>query len=396
MALIMKSQKWNWQQNDWPNFSYDKEKIDSLEREYVHEAGISFGMIKSLPEAEQKQLAVELISDEALNTSEIEGEFFNRDSLQSSIMREFGLAEIVREGRTTPGERGIAKMMKELYADYQHSLSHDMLFSWHDNLMLGNAKIQAGKYRVYKEEMQVISGRIDKPKVHFIAPPSSSIPREMNQFVDWFNRTAPDGKAPLPPLTRAGIAHFHFVTIHPFEDGNGRIGRALVTKVLSHAIKSPVLTAASCTINQDKNQYYKTLNAQNRSNEITPYLLYFSKIILEAQRATVEKLNFLIAKTKFFDAHTNNINDRQKKVILRIFREGPKGFDGGLSAKNYIAITNASKATATRDLADLVKKKIVTKTGKLKSTRYELNLDPYNGSFNIGNYIEASSVVSCI
>jgi len=382
----MNATKWNWQQDDWPNFSYDNKKLASLEQEYIQEAGISFGILKSLPEAEQKQLAVEIISDEALNTSEIEGEIFNRDSLQSSIMREFGLAEIVREARTTPGERGIAKMMKELYAEYQHSLSHEMLFSWHDNLMLGYPKIKAGKYRTYKEDMQVVSGRIDKPNIHFVAPPSSGVPKEMNQFIDWFNRTAPESKTPLPPMTRAGIAHFHFVTIHPFEDGNGRIGRALVTKVLSQSNKNPVLTAVSSTINQDKKQYYKSLNAQSKSNEITPYLTYFSKTVLESQRITVEKLNFLIAKTKFFDAHKENINDRQKKAILRIFREGPKGFAGGLSAKNYMAITKAPKATATRDLTDLAKKGILVKTGKLKSTRYKLNLEPFNYVFNIGSH----------
>jgi len=394
MVLIMDSKKWNWQQDDWPNFTYDKEKIAQLEREYIQEAGISYGIMHSLPAAEQTQLAVELISDEALNTSEIEGEIFNRDSLQSSIMREFGLAEIIREARTTPGELGIAKMMKELYADYQHSLSHEMLFSWHDNLMLGNPKIKAGKYRTYKEDMQVVSGRIDKPKIHFVAPPSSRILQEMNQFIDWFNRTAPGSKTPLQPLIRAGIAHFHFVTTHPFEDGNGRIGRALVTKVLSQSNKSPILTAVSCTINQDKKQYYKSLNAQNKSNEITPYLTYFSKAILESQRAMVEKLDFLIAKTKFFDAYKRNINDRQKKAILRIFQEGPKGFDGGLSAKNYIAITKAPKATATRDLTDLVKKGILIRTGKLKSTRYELNLAPFNWAFNIGNNDASNNKIS--
>jgi Fic family protein len=309
-------------------------------------------------------------------------------------MREFGLAEIVREARTTPGESGIAKMMKELYAEYQHPLSHEMLFSWHDNLMLGNPEIKAGKYRTYKEDMQVVSGRIDKPKIHFVAPPSSRIPQEMNQLIDWFNRTAPGSKTHFPSLTRAGIAHFYFVTIHPFEDGNGRIGRALVTKALSQSIKSPVLTAVSCTINQDKKEYYKSLNTQNKSNEITPYLTYFSKTILESQRAMIEKLDFLIAKTKFFDAHKRNINDRQKKAILRVFREGPRGFDGGLGAKNYMAITKAPKATATRDLTDLVKKGILTKTGKLKSTRYELNLTPFNCAFNIGNNDASNNKIS--
>lgn len=381
--MIMNAKKWNWQQDDWPNFSYDKEKLGLLEQAYHQQAGISFGIMKSLPEIEQKQLAVEIISDEALNTSEIEGQIFNRDSLQSSIMREFGLSEMVRESRTTPGERGIAKMMKELYAGYQHALTHEMLFSWHDNLMLGSSGIKAGRYRTYKEEMQVVSGRIDKPKIHFVAPPSSRVPQEMNLLIDWFNRTAPESKNPLPTLIRAGIAHFHFVTIHPFEDGNGRIGRALVTKVLSQSNKNPILTAVSCTINQDRKQYYTSLNAQNKSNEITQYLIYFSKTVLESQRKTVEKLNFLIAKTKFFDAHKKSINDRQKKAILRIFRQGPEGFAGGLSAKNYMAITKAPKATATRDLTDLTQKGILIKTGKLKSTRYELNLEPFNYVFSI-------------
>ena len=373
--------KWNWQRDDWPNFSYNKNQLDQLETEYIKASGISFGIMKSLSEKDQSTLIVELICDEALKTSEIEGEILNRDSLQSSIIREFGLGEEVKQARITPEEEGIAKMMKELYSDYNSPLTHEMLYSWHDNLMSGRWKIKAGEYRTHKDDMQIVSGQIDNPKVHFIAPPSSKVPGEMDQLINWFNKTAPGGKDPLPSLTRAGIAHFYFVSIHPFEDGNGRISRALLVKVLSQSMKAPVLTAISSTINDNKKQYYKSLDVQSKGNEITPYLLYFSKTILKSQELTIKKLDFLITKTKFFNAYEKLLNPRQKKAVLRIFKEGHKGFSGGVSAKNYMSIVKSPSSTATRDLKDLVDKRVFTRTGKLKSTRYKLNLAPFQPDF---------------
>lgn len=373
----MADTKWNWQREDWPDFSYDIEKLAAIEAQYIKASGVSLGLLASFQDQDRSELSAQLIIDEALHTSEIEGELLNRESLQSSIMREFGLGENYVIAGIPPREAGIAKMMKILYAGYKHPLTHEMLLAWHDRLMHGRWKIRAGEYRTLKEEMRVVSGRFDKPRIHFIAPPSETIPREMDIFIDWFNRTAPDGTSPLMPLARAGIAHLHFVSIHPFEDGNGRISRALVTKILSQALDAPALNTLSSVINANKKAYYSALDVQAKGSEITPYLLYFAGAVLASQQLTIQKLKFLLAKAKFFHTFQNQLNSRQEKVVLRIFREGVNGFAGGLSVKNYISITKTSRATATRDLKDLVEKKALAKTGKLKSTRYTLNLEPF-------------------
>jgi Fic family protein len=223
--------------------------------------------------------------------------------------------------------------------------------------------------------MQVISGPIGNPKIHFEAPPSKAMEKEMNGFVHWFNETAPPGKATLPALTRAGIAHLYFVTIHPFEDGNGRIARALAEKALSQALGQPTLIALSQTIQKNQKSYYEALQRSNRNNEITAWLLYFADTVLQGQDTTQRMIDFLIQKTKLYDRVRGQLNERQEKALARIFREGLEGFKGGLSAENYISITGAARATATRDLQDLVDKGVLIRTGALKSTRYHLNIE---------------------
>lgn len=380
----MSQKKWNWQQEDWPNFSYIKERIEPLEKEYLKASGLSFGMLHSLDKPEQSNYAVELMSDEAIKTSEIEGEILNRDSVRSSIIREFGLSDNAKLAGVKPEEQGIAKMMKQLYSECEAPLTYEMLNNWHSSLMYGSYLIKAGDYRTHKEDMKVVSGPIHRLKTHFIAPASKNVPKEMDVFINWFNKTAPGEKEALPPLTRAGIAHLHFLSVHPYEDGNGRISRALITKALSQEMKAPVLIAVSSTINTDKKQYYKALGVQNEGNEITAYLDYFGKTVIEAQNLTVNKLEFITAKTKYFEHFRGKLNQRQEIAITKIFNEGLKGFEGGLSVKNYIAITKAARATATRDLADLVKKEAFTRTGQLKSTRYELNLKPFQNKSFLG------------
>ncbi len=193
---------------------------------------------------------------------------------------------------------------------------------------------------------------VRQTKVHFEAPPSSDVPKEMEKFTEWFNKSAPDGKEPLTPLVRAGIAHIYFVSIHPFEDGNGRIGRGIVEKSLSQNMGQPTLFALSSSINDKRRDYYEKLEAQSTGNDITKWLIYFGKTIIDAQKHTIEQVDFIITKAKFFNAHKENLNLRQLKVVNRILAEGPKGFDGGFSAKNYRTITKSPAATATRDLQD--------------------------------------------
>lgn len=222
--------------------------------------------------------------------------------------------------------------------------------------------------------MQVVSGSLERPKVHFEAPPSSRVASEMAQLVRWFNQTSPGSKEALPGLTRAGIAHLYFESVHPFEDGNGRVGRALAEKSLSQTLGQPTLTALAATILVHQKSYYSALEAANQRNEITDWLAWFAGTVIEAQRRTLALVEFLIDKTKLLDRLKEKINGRQEKALLRMFREGPEGFKGGMSAGKYATITGASPATTTRDLVDLVEKNALVRAGERAHARYHLNL----------------------
>ncbi len=365
--------KWNWQKFTWPNFTYKNNSLSDIESQFLRQSGIFLGTIKHLKKEDKATLTVECLSTEAVKTSAIEGELLNRDSVQSSIQRHFGLKSPAQ--KIPPAEQGIADMMLNLYESFQAPLSHDQLFSWQEMLTKGRRDLQdIGKYRSHPEPMRIVSGPVHKPKVHFEAPPSGKMRQEMNAFIRWFNATAPGGKQPLPALTRSGIAHLYFVSIHPFEDGNGRIGRAISEKVLSQALGQPTLVALSQTIEAERKDYYKHLELNNKDTEITDWLVYFAKTVLAAQNYTQRLIDFLIDKTKLYERVKMRLNPRQEKVLERMFREGLRGFKGGLSAENYIAITKASRATATRDLQDLVGMGALRKTGELKYTRYFLNI----------------------
>ena len=364
---------WNWQQEQWPHFTYESEGLAQYENRFLQEAGMILGTVKYLAEEDKTRLTIDLISNEAVTTSEIEGEILNRDSVQSSIRRNFGLETDNR--KVSPAEHGIAAMMTDLYRHYDSPLSDKQLFAWHEMLAQGRKDLKCiGAYRAGADPMQVVSGPIGTPKIHFEAPPAKTMTAEMHRFITWFNHTSPHGPQPLPALTRAGIAHLHFASVHPFEDGNGRIGRALAEKALSQCLGQPTLIALSHTICIHRNAYYQALEGNNKSLEITDWLRYFAHTVLDAQRYTQRLIDFLIEKTKLYDRLRGTLNPRQGKVLARMFREGLEGFKGGLSADNYLKITNTSRATATRDLQDLVEKGAFRKTGELKHTRYWLSM----------------------
>jgi Fic family protein len=362
---------WNWKQPDWPNFTWDQSRLRKAEEHFLVGTGVFAGTLRHLPASDQEQLTIEAISMEALTTSEIEGEVLNRASVQSSIRKQLGLATDNR--KVGVAEQGISEMMVNLYRTFAEPLSDEMLFSWHRMLFAERGGLRdIGRYRTGTEPMEVVSGAIYAPKVHFEAPPSSRVPKEMARFVAWFNRTAPGGSDPLPALTRAGIAHLYFESIHPFEDGNGRIGRAIAEKNLAQSFGQPTLTALAAAILSRRKAYYAALEAANKNNELTAWLAWFAGISIEAQRRTTASVEFLIDKTKLLDRLRGQLNERQEKALLRILREGPEGFKGGLSAGNYVSITGASPATATRDLAELVAKGALVRTGELRYARYEI------------------------
>ena len=364
---------WNWQQSDWPHFTWDRESLLRFEEQFLLAGGVLVGIARHLKESDWRQMQVEAMSDEAVTTSEIEGEMLNRASVQSSIQRQLGLSADTQ--RVAPKEQGIAELMVDLYGTVDQPLTTEVLFSWHRMVVAGRADVrEVGGFRTSHEPMQVVSGAIYAPKVHFEAPPSARVPEEMSRFVSWFNSTSPRGPEPLPALTRAGIAHLYFESIHPFEDGNGRIGRAVAEKALVQGLGKPILIGLARSILAHHKSYYDALEATNKRNEISSWLVWFASVALEAQQSTTASVEFIVDKTKLLDWLRGRINDRQTKALLRIFREGPKGFSGGMSASNYSAITGASPATATRDLNELVELEALTRAGERKHTRYFLKL----------------------
>ncbi|MGP1346145.1 MAG: Fic family protein [Phycisphaerales bacterium] len=362
---------WNWQQPDWPEFTWNRPRFENAERAFLVGGGVIVGAVGHLDPDSENALLVEIYTCEAMKTSEIEGELLDRDSVQSSIRRQLGLASDPAKVRAA--EEGIATLMVDLDRHAAEPLTHETLFAWHRMLTQGRRDLRdVGRYRTHAEPMQVISGPLHRPTVHFEAPPSARMPEEMERFIDWFNRTAPGGGEPMPAITRAGIAHLYFVSIHPFEDGNGRIGRAIAEKALAQGLGSPTLTALADTIMLRRPEYYHELELANKRNEMTPWLAWFAGITLEAQRRTQARVDFTLDKARLLDRLRVQLNQRQEKALLRMFREGPDGFKGGLSAGNYHSITDATPATATRDLADLVEKGALTRTGEKKHTRYHL------------------------
>lgn len=363
---------WNWELPEWPQFSYEKKLIALQEKEFLLKAGNASAYLKSIEEHEYNRFVVEILSNEGVESSKIEGEILDRESLQASIKRHFGIKQ-GRSAKIGDKESRMADLLCNVYSTFDKPLTHEMLWEWHVRLFEGSSQIDDhGSYRSHNEPMQIVSTRYGKEQIFFEAPPSKAVLEEMEKFIEWFNNSKDSEQV----LGRAAIAHVYFECIHPFEDGNGRIGRLLVEKVLSQGAERPILVAVSRVLEKERKKYYSALEKCNRTLTVSDWVVFFAHAIAQAQADSIHLLNFLIEKAKMFQRLLGQLNERQEKVLLRLFAEGPSGFDGGLSAENYIAITKTSRATATRDLNDLVEMKAIVKSGELKHTRYRLNITP--------------------
>jgi Fic family protein len=367
---------YNWQHPRWPDFVYDVSEIEDKLYSFSEKTGLVSGILKSLPEDTQMETIVEVMVAEAIKTSEIEGEFLSRKDVMSSIRNDLGLNP-KHDQVVDKRSKGIGQLMINVRETYGEALNEERLFLWHDMLLGTEKGIKIGAWRDHREPMQIVSGALGKEKVHYEAPPSEKVPHEMDMFIKWFNMTGPDGeneikKAPV----RCAIAHLYFESIHPFEDGNGRIGRAIAEKALSQSIGRPALLSLSRTIELNKNAYYSALETAQRSIDITPWINYFVDVILAAQQYAEDQIDFVLKKTKFFDKYKDQLNERQLRVVKRMLDEGAKGFERGMNAGKYAVLTKAAKATATRDLQDLLEKGaiILLGPGGGRSTRYQLNL----------------------
>lgn len=361
---------YNWQLSDWPNFTYDLAGLEGELIAFADKAGQITGLLKGLSETDQIEAMVQSMLAEAIKTSRIEGEYLRRQDVMSSIRNQLGLNDPLQRVRDRASE-GAAELIIAVRDTWKEPLTEAMFFSWHKKLLKGSHGIALGRWRTHKEPMQVVSNPYGRARVHFEAPPSDRVPGEMKHFVNWFNRSESEIKhAPV----RSAIAHLYFESVHPFEDGNGRIGRALSEKAIFQGLGRPAILSLSHSLERNKKHYYDALQRGQGSNEISDWISYFVSMLLLAQDHTEKQIDFVLRKARFFDRFTSMLSERQLRVIRRMLEEGPDGFEGGINARKYRALTRVSKATATRDLQDLATKEVLRPIGAGRSARYDLRL----------------------
>ncbi|MDB4474418.1 Fic family protein [Opitutaceae bacterium] len=360
----------NWQQPDWPNFRYDLVDVEADLLRFAENAGRVGGMLRVLPEESQTDTLVEFMIAEAMKSSAIEGEALSRPDVKSSVRHRLGLDD------TPPihldrASAGAAELMVMVRQEWNSPLTAAGLKGWHRALMAGSDRVLVGAWRTQVEPMQVVSGAVGKERLHFEAPPSAQVPSEMEQFVKWFNASRAELVA--GPV-RAALAHLYFESIHPFEDGNGRLGRAVSEKALSQSLGRPANISLSRTIEANRRDYYDALERAQRSNEVTAWLNYFVPTVVAAQADAVRVVEFVLAQAKLFDRLRDQLNPRQSKALRRMLVDGPDEFEGGMNARKYGSLNHVSKATATRDLQRLVTLGALRPIGAGRSARYEVNL----------------------
>lgn len=361
---------YNWQYKQWPQFKYDITVISDMAMAFSQITGEMTGVVQGLTNKAQQDALIRLMIEEALKSSAIEGELINRQDVMSSIRNNLGLnkhPENIKDKRA----KAISELMIDVRTNYKNKLSENLIKNWHKLLFDGFKTINAGKWRSGKEPMQVVSGRYGKEIIHYEAPSSEKVAAEMKQFIQWYAAYKAN-KSITHAIAKTAIAHLYFESIHPFEDGNGRIGRAIAEKCLSESLGRPVLLSLSTVIERKRKEYYAALKEAQGSLNINNWLLYFAKIVLEAQKEAVKTVQLSLKKTKFFDAHKNLLNERELKVIKKMLDADAEKFIGGMTAKKYMSITKASKATATRDLQHLSESGILIAKGGGRNVHYDI------------------------
>lgn len=355
----MQTNQWIWQHKDWPKFSYDADQL----LKYIGTASQLIGELEAISRTisgQERMAALErVLADDAIETAAIEGEILRRSSIRASIRKRIGLP--VEQEDWDDRADGLVAMLFDARNQDPKPLTTERLFGWHAALFpsgySGLQKIRIGKYRG-DEEMQIVSGPIGRETIHYVAPPQNVLKREMSRFLDWVNTNDEHS-----PLLKAGISHLCFIMIHPFDDGNGRVGRAITDYIL--AVKYPALmqvVSFSKHFSLDKKGYYASLEEAGKQGlDITVWLKWFLQTIIAAMKESQWIVDRVVKKAQFWQLHKDTpLNSRQLKVINRLLDNGEK-FKGGMTTRKYAGMTKCSKVTASRDLADLLKKKFCKK-----------------------------------
>ena len=364
-----------WQRPEWPALTFDAQAVAPAIAEARRAQGAVEAKALAIGLDRTGDIAREVLERETIATAAIEGEKLPADAVRSSVLRRLGIA---RGGPVDRHVDGLVQVIGDATVGFDAPLDEDRLCRWQAALFPGGTsgirRIAVGRYRAHEDPMQIVSGPPGREVVHYEAPPSSRVRGEMRRFLAWFARTSPPASGAIDGLARAAIAHLWFETVHPFEDGNGRLGRAIADMAIAQDHRVPVrLYSLSQQLLEARGAYYDALNAAQRGDvDTTAWVNWFVTQFALACRRSGDTLDRVIEKSRFWSerAAGTTLNDRQRKVMQRLLDEGDGGFAGGLNADKYIAMTGASKATATRDLSDLVAKRLLRTTGQGKALRY--------------------------
>lgn len=353
--------KWIWQHDAYPHFKYDKEALLELLTQIEYNRGMLDGVSKIFNEEDIKNIEIETLLNEAINTSEIEGEYLKRESVRASLLKRLNVQFDTDNDTSTHQTDALVDVLIDSSIN-KEILTLERLHGWHNSLFIsgysGLHKIKIASFREH-DDMEVVSGAIGHEKVHYAAPPQSNIVKDIDNLLEWIARSDEN------IYIKSALAHLWFVSIHPYDDGNGRIARAITDYILSSEDKTTTqfkLYSISMAINSDRKGYYAILDKTtnlfiNRTFDFTSWLKWHLEILNNAMISANEQIQYLIQKTKFWDKHReSNLNERQIKVLNKILDVGNDKFEGGINTKKYTSIVKKSKATVVRDIQELVAK----------------------------------------
>ncbi len=375
--------KWIWQHKDYPNFKYDKSKLIDLLTQIEYHRGQLDGISKLFNSEDIVKIEIETLTDEAINTSLIEGEFFKRESVRSSFKKKLDRYFDIRSDKySTIASDNLVEILIDSNLN-KKDLTTKRLHGWHNCLFEHTQysklnKIDIAKFRSHSD-MEVVSGAIGYEKVHYKAVPVEKIEEDIKNFLEYCNTSSEN------IYIKSAIAHLWFVIIHPYDDGNGRIARAITDYILSQNSSSTQfkLYSISTAIIKDRTAYYDILDKTtnlflNKDFTLTSWIIWHLNILNSAMKEALKNVEFFIFKTKFWDKHRDKaLNERQIKVLNKVLDIGNENFEGSLNTRKYISLTKVSKATAVRDIAQLVEWECIRQIDGAagRNIRYEINLE---------------------
>lgn len=366
-----------WERPNWPQFTWDTVLLQPRLDAVRLLQGRLLGQSELLPADADRLAQMDAMIQNAIRTSEIEGEKLNVESVRSSVARRLGLLRAGMVDKATPQTNALVGMLLDATERHDQPLTQQRLCQWQAALFPagpGLAGINVGSLRG-ADPMQVVSGPIGHRTVHFEAPPRDRLEQELQDFLDWFSHSLDA----MDPLLRAGVAHLWLVTLHPFDDGNGRVTRAVTDMALAQAERQAIrFYSLSAAIMARRPEYYEQLEAAQKGDlHITPWLAWFLDVLEESMQQALARFRSVLAKSRYWQRHAQTqLNERQLKALNRLLDGADEEFEHGINARKYIALTGASKPTATRDLTDLLEKGCLIKLpGGGRSTRYAVALD---------------------